>query len=62
MKKGGKDILSQGNRCFPSKAISKWLQMDDRHLELINGVSEKDTIALDLNLIDLTSQNQMLQD
>jgi len=35
---GGKMIISQSNRCFPSKAISMWLKMNDRqHLELING-------------------------
>ena len=34
---GGKVIVSQSNRCFPSKAIHMWLQMNDReHLELIN--------------------------
>lgn len=38
LRKGGKVIISQSNRCFPSKAISMWLQMNDRqHLELING-------------------------
>lgn len=38
LRKGGKVILSQSNRCFPSKAVSMWLKMDDRqHLELING-------------------------
>jgi len=38
LKPGGKVILSQSNRCFPSKAIAMWLQMNDRqHLELING-------------------------
>mmetsp|Transcript_13809 Transcript_13809/g.33429 ORF Transcript_13809/g.33429 Transcript_13809/m.33429 type:complete len:144 (-) Transcript_13809:104-535(-) len=38
LKPGGKIIISQSNRCFPSKAISMWLQMNDRqHLELING-------------------------
>jgi len=38
LKPGGKLIISQSNRCFPSKAISMWLQMNDRqHLELING-------------------------
>lgn len=38
LRPGGKAILSQSNRCFPSKAIAMWLQMNDRqHLELING-------------------------
>lgn len=38
LKPGGKVIISQSNRCFPSKAISMWLKMNDRqHLELING-------------------------
>lgn len=38
LRKGGKVIISQSNRCFPSKAISMWLTMNDRqHLELING-------------------------
>lgn len=38
LKPGGKVIISQSNRCFPTKAIAMWLQMNDRqHLELING-------------------------
>jgi SAM-dependent methyltransferase len=38
LKNGGKVILSQSNRCFPTKAISLWLKMNDRqHLELIAG-------------------------
>lgn len=38
LKPGGKVIISQSNRCFPSKAIAMWLEMNDRqHLELING-------------------------
>lgn len=38
LKPGGKVIVSQSNRCFPTKAIAMWLQMNDRqHLELING-------------------------
>ena len=37
LKPGGKVIVSQSNRCFQSKAIAMWLQMNDRqHLELIN--------------------------
>ena len=38
LKPGGKVIISQSNRCFPSKAVAMWLKMNDRqHLELING-------------------------
>lgn len=38
LKPGGKVIMSQSNRCFPTKAVAIWLQMNDRqHLELING-------------------------
>jgi SAM-dependent methyltransferase len=38
LRSGGKVIISQSNRCFPSKAIAMWLKMNDRqHLELING-------------------------
>eukprot|EP00586_Coscinodiscus_wailesii_P022785 CAMPEP_0172497224 /NCGR_PEP_ID=MMETSP1066-20121228/96820_1 /TAXON_ID=671091 /ORGANISM="Coscinodiscus wailesii, Strain CCMP2513" /LENGTH=291 /DNA_ID=CAMNT_0013269869 /DNA_START=207 /DNA_END=1082 /DNA_ORIENTATION=+ len=38
LRPGGKVIVSQSNRCFPSKAIAMWLNMNDRqHLELING-------------------------
>jgi len=38
LRPGGKVIVSQSNRCFPSKAIAMWLRMNDRqHLELING-------------------------
>lgn len=38
LRPGGKVIISQSNRCFPSKAIGMWLGMTDRqHLELING-------------------------
>jgi len=38
LKKGGKAIVSQSNRCFPTKAVKMWLDMNDRqHLELING-------------------------
>mmetsp|Transcript_21387 Transcript_21387/g.48263 ORF Transcript_21387/g.48263 Transcript_21387/m.48263 type:complete len:327 (+) Transcript_21387:317-1297(+) len=38
LKPGGQVIISQSNRCFPSKAIQMWLNMNDRqHLELING-------------------------
>jgi SAM-dependent methyltransferase len=38
LRPGGKMIVSQSNRCFPTKAIAMWLNMNDRaHLELING-------------------------
>jgi hypothetical protein len=38
LRPGGKVIVSQSNRCFPTKAIRMWLGMNDRqHLELING-------------------------
>jgi hypothetical protein len=38
LRPGGKVIVSQSNRCFPTKAIATWLKMNDRqHLELING-------------------------
>lgn len=41
LKPGGKAIISQSNRCFPSKAIAMWLKMNDRqHLELINGYAK----------------------
>eukprot|EP00587_Corethron_hystrix_P006731 CAMPEP_0113301824 /NCGR_PEP_ID=MMETSP0010_2-20120614/2890_1 /TAXON_ID=216773 ORGANISM="Corethron hystrix, Strain 308" /NCGR_SAMPLE_ID=MMETSP0010_2 /ASSEMBLY_ACC=CAM_ASM_000155 /LENGTH=284 /DNA_ID=CAMNT_0000155507 /DNA_START=193 /DNA_END=1047 /DNA_ORIENTATION=+ /assembly_acc=CAM_ASM_000155 len=37
LRPGGKVIISQSNRCFPTKAIKMWLSMNDRqHLELIN--------------------------
>lgn len=38
LRPGGKVVVSQSNRCFPSKTIAMWLGMNDRqHLELING-------------------------
>jgi hypothetical protein len=38
LRPGGKAILSQSNRCFPTKAIALWLKLDDhQHAELING-------------------------
>ena len=38
LRPGGRVILSQSNRCFPTKAIKMWLEMNDRqHLELLNG-------------------------
>lgn len=36
LKPGGKFILSQSNRCFPSKAIGMWLQQSDlQHCQVI---------------------------
>jgi hypothetical protein len=32
LRPGGKVILSQSNRCFPSKAIAMWLKMNDRQV------------------------------
>lgn len=58
LKPGGKVIISQSNRCFPSKAIAMWLQMNDRqHLELINGYLKyaggfKDVEAFDITATD----------
>ena len=37
LKPGGKFILSQSNRCFPSKAIAMWLNMDDLQHCLVIG-------------------------
>jgi hypothetical protein len=38
LRKGGKVIISQSNRYFPTKAIAMWLRLNDQqHLELING-------------------------
>jgi SAM-dependent methyltransferase len=59
LRKGGKVILSQSNRCFPSKAIAMWLKMNDRqHLELINGYLQyaggyKDVQAFDISATTL---------
>lgn len=55
LRPGGRVILSQSNRCFPTKAISMWLDMNDRqHLELLNGYFHyaggyKDRTALDIS-------------
>ncbi len=36
LRPGGLFIISQSNRCFPSKAIDMWLHTDDRqHVEII---------------------------
>jgi SAM-dependent methyltransferase len=38
LRPGGVAIVSQSNRCFPTKAVRMWLGMNDRQrLELING-------------------------
>lgn len=37
LKPGGKFILSQSNRCFPSKAIGMWLGMSDLQHCLVIG-------------------------
>jgi len=38
LRPGGQVIVSQSNRCFPTKAIALWLRLSDHdHLELING-------------------------
>jgi SAM-dependent methyltransferase len=38
LRPGGSVIVSQSNRCFPTKAVQMWLPMNDRQrLELING-------------------------
>ena len=38
LRRGGKVIISQSNRFFPTKVIAMWLKMNDQqHLELING-------------------------
>jgi SAM-dependent methyltransferase len=62
LRPGGKVIISQSNRCFPSKAIAMWLKMNDRqHLELINayfqyaGGFEAPCKAFDITANDPTS-------
>jgi len=61
LRPGGKVIVSQSNRCFPSKAIAMWLKMNDRqHLELINGYFQyaggfKPRKAFDVTANDPTS-------
>lgn len=62
LKPGGKVIISQSNRCFPSKAIAMWLKMNDRqHLELINGYFQyaggfKERKAYDITAKDPTNK------
>lgn len=56
LKPGGKVIISQSNRCFPSKAIAMWLQMNDRqHLELINGYLKFAGGFKDVKAFDITA-------
>jgi Methyltransferase domain len=56
LKPGGKVILSQSNRCFPTKAIAMWLQMNDRqHLELINGYLKYAGGFKDVRAFDITA-------
>jgi SAM-dependent methyltransferase len=56
LKPGGKVIISQSNRCFPSKAIAMWLQMNDRqHLELINGYLKYAGGFKDVKVFDITA-------
>lgn len=61
LRPGGKIIMSQSNRCFPSKAIAMWLRMNDRqHLELINGYLKyaggfKEAKAFDITAKDPTN-------
>ena len=56
LRPGGKVIISQSNRCFPSKAIAMWLQMNDRqHLELINGYLKYAGGFTDVQAFDITA-------
>lgn len=56
LRPGGKMIISQSNRCFPSKAINMWLQMNDRqHLELINGYFQYAGGFLERQAFDITA-------
>ena len=56
LRPGGKVILSQSNRCFPSKAVAMWLQMNDRqHLELINGYLKYAGGFKDVQAFDITA-------
>jgi len=57
LKPGGKIIISQSNRCFSSKAIAMWLQMNDRqHLELINGYFKYAGGFKDRKAYDITAE------
>ncbi|KAL7581714.1 hypothetical protein ACA910_022254 [Epithemia clementina (nom. ined.)] len=56
LRPGGKVIISQSNRCFPSKAIAMWLKMNDRqHLELINGYLQYAGGFKDVQAFDITA-------
>jgi len=56
LRPGGKVIISQSNRCFPSKAIAMWLKMNDRqHLELINGYLQYAGGFLQRKAFDITA-------
>jgi len=57
LRPGGKIIISQSNRCFPSKAIAMWLDMNDRqHLELINGYFQYAGGYEQRNAFDITAE------
>ena len=57
LKPGGKIIISQSNRCFPSKAIAMWLKMNDRqHLELINAYLQYAGGFLPRKAFDITAK------
>jgi SAM-dependent methyltransferase len=57
LKPGGRVIFSQSNRCFQSKAIAMWLQMNDRqHLELINGYLQYAGGFKERNAYDITAE------
>lgn len=63
LKPGGKVILSQSNRCFPSKAISMWLKMNDRqHLELINGYLKYAGGYKNTEAFDITAETGSISD
>lgn len=59
LRPGGKVIISQSNRCFPSKAIAMWLKMNDRqHLELINGYFQYAGGFETRNAFDITAEGE----
>jgi len=58
LKPGGKVLISQSNRCFPSKAISMWLgkySSDRAHLELINGYAQYAGFTVPRKAFDITA-------
>lgn len=58
LRPGGKVIVSQSNRCFPSKAVNMWLRMNDRqHLELINGYFQYAGGFKPRTVFDITATN-----